>query len=142
MGRIARPSAPSEQCYAAPMRKALLAALAVLLSSPPFADTLIDNARGIQIGPDGQLQRFHALVVNDKGKVVQVLRDGQSAVIPITRRIDVGGRTLLPGLIDAHGHVMGLGFAALQLDLVGTSSLDDLKQRLKPYAAAHPDPRR
>jgi predicted amidohydrolase YtcJ len=31
---------------------------------------------------------------------------------------------------DAHGHVLGLGFSALQLDLVGTSSLDDLKQRL------------
>jgi len=119
------------------MRKAFIAAVAVLLSSPAFADTLIDNARGIQIGPDGQLQRFHALVVNDKGKVVQVLRDGQSAVIPITRRIDVGGRTLLPGLIDAHGHVMGLGFAALQLDLVGTNSVGDLQQRLRTYSTAH-----
>ena len=51
------------------------------------------------------------------------------------------GRTLLPGMIDAHGHVLGLGFGALQLDLVGTSSLDDLKQRLRSYAVAHPDAR-
>ena len=29
--------------------------------------------------------------------------------MPIDRRVDGGGRTLLPGLIDAHGHVMGLG---------------------------------
>ena len=35
------------------------------------------------------------------------------------RAIDGDGRTLLPGLIDAHGHVMDLGFAALQLDLDG-----------------------
>src|SRR5262245_1363256 len=102
------------------MRKAFLAAMAVLLSSPAFADTLIDNARGIQVGPDGKLQRFTGLVVSDKGKVVQVLRDGQAAVMPIEHRVDAGGRTLLPGLIDAHGHVMGLGMAALQLDLVGT----------------------
>jgi len=127
------------------MRKALLAALAVLLSSPAFADTLIDNARGIQVGPDGQLQRFRALVVNDKGKVVQVLRDGQDAVMPIERRVDVGGRTLLPGLIDAHGHVvdspggdMGLGLMILQLDLNRTSSISDLQQRLAAYAKANP----
>ena len=121
------------------MRIALLAAVAALLSSPALADTLIDNARGIQVGPDGQLQRFKALVVNDKGKIVQVLREGQTAVMPIERRVDVKGRTLLPGLVDAHGHVMGLGLAALQLDLVGTTSISDLQQRLRTYAAARPD---
>lgn len=118
------------------MRKAFLAAIAVLLASPALADTLIDNARGIQVGPDGQLQRFTGLVISDKGKVVQVLRNGQVAVMPIAHRVDAGGRTLLPGLIDAHGHVMGLGLAALQLDLVGTNSVADLQQRLRGYATA------
>ena len=45
----------------------------------------------------------------------------------------------MPGFIDAHGHVIELGEHALQLDLVGTSSLADLQQRLRDYAAAHPD---
>jgi hypothetical protein len=36
---------------------------------------------------------------------------------------------------------MGLGFSALQLDLVGTASIEDLKQRLRAYATAHPDAR-
>ena len=44
---------------------------------------------------------------------------------------------MLPGLIDAHGHMMDLGFMALQLDLSGTQSLADLQQRLKAYAAAN-----
>ena len=57
----------------------------------------------------------------------------------ITSHVDGGGRTLLPGLIDAHGHVMGLGQSALQLDLVGTTSLGDLQQRLRSYAAARND---
>jgi predicted amidohydrolase YtcJ len=118
------------------MRKALLAAIAVLLASPAIADTLIDNARGIQVGSDGRLQRFTGLVVNDKGKVVQVLQNGQTAIMPISHRVDAGGRTLLPGLIDAHGHVMSLGLAALQLDLVGTSSVADLQHRLRAYAAS------
>jgi predicted amidohydrolase YtcJ len=52
--------------------------------------------------------------------------------------IDGKGKTLMPGLIDGHGHVMDLGFSALELDLVGTASLQELQQRLKDYAAAHP----
>ena len=123
------------------MRKALLAAITVLLSSPAIATTLIENARGIQVGPDGKIDRFRGLVVNDEGKVVQVLRGTAAPVMPFDRRIDAGGRTLLPGLIDAHGHVMAIGFSALQLDLTGTRSLEDLQQRLKAYAAAHPQAR-
>jgi predicted amidohydrolase YtcJ len=42
-------------------------------------------------------------------------------------------------MIDAHGHVMELGRDALQLDVVGTRSLAELQQRLRDYAAAHPD---
>ena len=53
--------------------------------------------------------------------------------------VDGAGPDVLPGLIDAHGHVMDLGFAALRLDLTGTASLADLQQRLRDYAAAHPD---
>ena len=121
------------------MRKALLAAVAVLLSSPAIATTLIENARGIQVGPDGKLDRFRGLVINDQGKVVQMLRGPGAPVMPFDRRVDAGGRTLLPGLIDAHGHVMGLGLAALQLDLVGTSSVGDLQQRLRAYASLRPN---
>ena len=116
------------------MRKAFIAAIAVLLSAPAFATTLIENARGIQIGPDGKIDRFRGLVVNDQGKVVQVLRGPGAPVMPFDKRVDAGGRTLLPGLIDAHGHVMGLGLAALQLDLVGTNSVEDLQARLRDYA--------
>jgi predicted amidohydrolase YtcJ len=41
---------------------------------------------------------------------------------PDTVVIDVGGKAVLPGLIDAHGHVMGLGTALRTLDRVGPSS--------------------
>ena len=116
------------------MRKAFIAAIAVLLSAPALSTTLIENARGIQIGPDGKIDRFRGLVVNDQGKVVQVLRGPGAPVMPFDKRVDAGGRTLLPGLIDAHGHVMGLGLAALQLDLVGTNSVEDLQARLRDYA--------
>jgi predicted amidohydrolase YtcJ len=118
-------------------RTALLALTAALLASPAFADTLIDNANGIQIDPSGKLQHFTGLLIGDDGKVVRVLGAGD-ALPKADNVIDAGGRTLLPGLIDAHGHVMELGFDALRLDLVGTTSLQELQQRLKAYAAEHP----
>jgi hypothetical protein len=124
------------------MRKSLLALAAALLASPAWSDTLVSNVNGIQVGVDGQLQHFRALIIGDDGKVRQAIEHPELVRLAgITRTIDGGGRTLLPGLIDAHGHVLGLGFSALQLDLVGTSSLDELKARLKAYAAAHPDAR-
>jgi len=118
-------------------RTALLALTAALLASPAFADTLIDNANGIQIDPSGKLQHFTGLLIGDDGKVIRVLGAGD-ALPKADSVIDAGGRTLLPGLIDAHGHVMELGFDALRLDLVGTTSLQELQQRLKAYAAEHP----
>ena len=122
------------------MHKPLLALAAALLASAANADTLVSNVNGIQVGADGKLQHFRGLVVTDDGKVRLTIAHPELVKLAgITSTVDGGGRTLLPGLIDAHGHVLGLGFYALQLDLVGTSSLDDLKQRLRTYAAANPD---
>jgi predicted amidohydrolase YtcJ len=113
--------------------------LAALLASPAFADTLVTNIRGIQIGPDGKLQRFGAITFDASGKVRQVIESPELVRLAnITSQIDGGGRTLLPGLIDAHGHVMGLGLGALQLDLTGTTSLKHLQDRLRAYALANP----
>jgi predicted amidohydrolase YtcJ len=112
--------------------------VAALLASPAFADTLIDHANGIQVGADGVIAHFDGLLVGDDGKVVRVLHKGDARP-KADATIDAKGRTLLPGLIDAHGHVMDLGFSALRLNVNGTKSLAELQQRLREYAAAHPD---
>ncbi len=99
-------------------------ALALGLSSPlpALADTAYVNANGYTIDGNGAIARFATLVVGTDGRVKETLAAG--APLPRGRKVDVKGRTLLPGLIDAHGHVMGLGEAALAVDLNGTSSLD------------------
>ena len=120
-------------------RTALLALAASALASPAWSTTVINHVNGIQAGPDGTVQHFSGIVIGDDGKIVQVIPEGAMMKLAgVDKVIDGGGRTLLPGLIDGHGHVMELGFDALQLDLVGSSSLQDLQQRLKAYAAAHP----
>ncbi len=126
------------------MRTSLLAAsalFAALTSTTAFADTLIDHANGIQVDARGRLQHFDGLVIGNDGRVVRLLTKGDARPSRIDARIDAGGRTLLPGLIDAHGHVMALGFSALQLDLTGTKSLAELQQRLKAYVTANPGAR-
>ena len=122
------------------MRKPFIALIAALSASAASADTLISNVNGVQATADGKLQHFKALVVTDDGKVRAVLEHPETVRLAgITRTVDGGGRTLLPGMIDGHGHVTDLGFAALRLDVTGTASLAELQRRLRDYAAAHPD---
>jgi predicted amidohydrolase YtcJ len=122
------------------MRKTFIALAAALLASPAWSDTLIDHANGMQVDGSGRLQHFTGLLIGNGGKVVRVLRAGDSRP-KAASIVDAQGRTLLPGMIDGHGHVTELGFSALQLDLVGTKSLAELQERLRNYAAAHPDAR-
>ncbi len=114
-----------------------IALTAALLASPASAATVIDHANGIQADSAGRIEHFTGLLVGDDGKVLRVLHAGE-ALPKAARTIDEHGQTVLPGLIDAHGHVMDLGMAALTVQLTGTSSITDLQQRLRTYAAAHP----
>lgn len=114
---------------------------AVLLASAPLghaAKLLVSNVNGYTLDSQGKLQQFQALLVDD-GKVVatgstaelQPRADGASV-------IDGRGQTLLPGLIDAHGHVLELGYARNSVDLSETRSLDEALAKVKAYAQAHP----
>src|SRR5262249_41042432 len=52
--------------------------------------------------------------------------------------LDLKGAAALPGLVDSHVHLMGLGLLSMLLDLTGTPSVEALKQSLGAYARAHP----
>ena len=123
------------------MKTHLLALGALFAATAASADTIVDNFNGYQVDKEGRIRTFNGLLVGDDGRVKIVLTPGARRPGPVDRTIDMGGKTLLPGLIDAHGHVIGLGFGALQLDLTGTASLAELQQRLKDYAAANPEAR-
>ncbi len=124
------------------MRTALLAA--TLLTTTLFvtsatARTIVVNADGFTLDDHGGLTRFTTLVVGDNGRVEATLAAGVTP--PAGSRVDVHGATVMPGLIDAHGHVMELGFAALSVDLSATKSLAEALAQVKAYAAANPHAR-
>jgi len=114
-----------------------IAALAVILTAPApaHADTLIDNVNGITLDSKGQPKRFAALVIGDDGRVKQLLDRRDKPADSVTFRQDAGGLTMLPGFIDAHGHVMGLGFQRMLLDLSDTASLAEAQEKIRAFAA-------
>lgn len=117
-----------------------LATLTLFLAAPAHADTLIDNVQGQTIGANGEIERFKALLYDDAGVIKSVIHEGEK--VPkkgFQYRLDGKARLMLPGLIDAHVHVMGTGFAALTLDLSETNSLAEALEKIAAYAKAHPD---
>ena len=64
---------------------------------------------------------------------------GPDAVVraryPDATHINVMGQAVLPGLIDSHAHLLGLGLVRQTADLVGATSLDDIRARLE-YATS------
>lgn len=52
-----------------------------------------------------------------------------------TRLIDLQGKTMTPGLIEGHGHMMGLGYSELNLNLSDVKSYDELVERVRSAVA-------
>ena len=103
------------------------------------ADGIVDNVNGMTLDKDGKVVRFQALLVTPDGKVSKLLSAKDKRPDKLDWRADLKGRTLLPGMIDAHGHVMELGFRALELDLSDTKSLAEAQAKIAAYAQANPD---
>lgn len=122
--------------------RATIAALLASVATPALADTLVDNVRGSTISTNGQVEAFTGLLFDNTGTIVRVIRAGDKK--PKARKeyqyhIDGKGRVMLPGMIDAHAHVMSMGFAALTLDLSDTTSLQQALDRIRTFAAEHSD---
>ena len=116
-----------------------LIVLAVAGSLPAHAATLIDNANGYTLNTKGDLVQFTAIAFDDAGRIIAVGASADvAAKAPQAKRIDMKGRTMLPGLIDAHGHVFGLGQQLTQLDLFNSTSLAGALKSIGEYAGANP----
>lgn len=118
------------------LRIAFLTA-AALVASPAFADALVDNVNGVALDKDGREVRFTGILIND-GKVVRLLKRGDKRPDRLDWRADMRGKVAIPGMIDAHGHVMDLGFRALELDLFSTTSLAQAQSRIAAFGQANP----
>jgi predicted amidohydrolase YtcJ len=117
---------------------ALIALALAVAATAAHAATVIDNANGYTLDARGDVVQFASLAFDDAGRIIAV---GSAADVgaqaPQAKHVDMAGRTVLPGLIDAHGHVFGLGEMLMQLDLSATTSLPQALAAIGDYARAN-----
>ncbi|MFS2018677.1 amidohydrolase [Massilia sp. CT11-108] len=108
-----------------------------LATATAHATTVIDNANGYTLNAKGDVVQFASLAFDDAGRILAVGTAADvAAKAPQAKHVDMAGRTVLPGLIDAHGHVFGLGEMLTQLDLSATTSLPQALAAIGDYARA------
>ena len=107
----------------------VLALAAPAAAAPPPADLVLKNA--IVHTVDAKRPRAEAVAVRANRIVaVGANADVLPLVGPKTRVLDLAGRTVVPGFDDSHAHMLGIGFARLDVDLVGTRSYAEVVDRV------------
>ena len=100
------------------------------------ADTVLVNGKILAV--DAAFSTYDALAIRG-GRIVAVGRRTDVAALtgPLTRTIDLGGRTVIPGLIDSHMHATraALSFST-EVNWIGARSLAEAIDRVRQAAAA------
>src|SRR5437899_2686288 len=81
-------------------------------------------------------QRSVRALAVSAGKIIAVGSNDEIQKLkgPKTQVIDLGGHFVMPGFNDAHVHLGSGGFEKLNVNLIGSKSLDDMKQRIAARA--------
>lgn len=117
----------------------LMTVLSCTTGAPDLAmnaeTTTIFTGATIAAGASQTPLRDHSVVTAD-GRILEV---GPAAEMrgryPRAAVVDLTGSTLLPGLIDAHGHLYNLGLSLDTIKLAGTTSYEEVVGKVKARAA-------
>ena len=117
--------------------KSILTALAILIlascNTTQKVDLLVYNATVYTV--DSNFSKAEAFVV-DKGKIIEVGNANDlKKKYDAKEQLDAGGKFIYPGLIDAHAHFLSYGLGLQEADLVGTTSWEDVLEKLKMFAS-------
>jgi hypothetical protein len=122
------------------MKKLFIAIIALLFlscrNSQPV-DLILHNALIYTV--DSAFSTSRAMAVTN-GKIVALGSDEFIAKnYQAKENIDAAGKAVYPGFIDAHAHFVGYGQSLFTADLYDSKSFEEVLQRLKKFAAEHPD---
>jgi hypothetical protein len=122
----------------APLASLALAASSVTspatTDSTVVADLVLTGGRVVTLddaNPEGEaiaMADGRVLAVGSAAEIAKHVGDG-------TRVIDLAGAFAMPGFIEGHGHFLGIGDQKLQLDLVPTTSWDEIVAKVRDGVA-------
>lgn len=111
----------------------LLLAPATLGAQQQAADLVLTNGRIYTVDVTRPLASSIAIRA---GRIVFVGSDAEARALTgsRTRVVDLAGNTVIPGLIDAHAHLLGLGTSLRRVNLVGAASYQEVISRVVEWA--------
>ncbi len=118
------------------MKKVLFLSLSTLLfiscqQPKETADLLVFNANVYTV--DDTRPKAEAFVIKDDKFIAVGNLAELSNAFTFTDSVDAQGKTIVPGLIDAHCHFYGLGLQQQKVDLTGTTSYDEVLARIVDF---------
>mgnify|MGYP000462898326 CR=1 FL=1 len=96
---------------------------------PEEADLIFTN--GVIYTVDESNPKVEAVAVKDG--MILALGDSQDVLAHTgdhTEVMDLGGKTMTPGFIESHAHLMGIGYNKLELDLMYVKTYDELVEKV------------
>ncbi|MCA6494338.1 MAG: amidohydrolase [Chitinophagaceae bacterium] len=115
----------------------LLSFFFLLSCSKKQADMIVHH--GVIYTVDSSFTVVEAMAIKD-GKIVATGSNDQIlSAYTAEQQVDAGGTPIYPGWIDAHAHFVGYGQSLYTVDLFGTSSWEEAVERVKQFAAQHPE---
>jgi predicted amidohydrolase YtcJ len=115
----------------------LLICITTLLSCSPKkqpADLVVIGGT-IYTANDQQPQAEAVVVKGGKIEFVGNRKEASEWIGEKTQVVDLKGKTMTPGFIESHGHIMGLGYSELNLDLMSVKSFEEAIEKVKEAVA-------
>ncbi len=117
----------------------LFLALAVLSACQNLetVDFIVTNANIYTV--DSTFSKATSIAIKDGAFVAVSTKNDLEEKYLAEQVLDAEGKTMLPGLIDAHCHFYRLGLNAQRVDLTGTKSFDEVLERVSNFYKVHPE---
>ncbi|KIW06779.1 uncharacterized protein PV09_02463 [Verruconis gallopava] len=105
--------------------------------------TLFTNGRVFNAARQKGEPSFYDWMLVEDGIIKDIGHDSDARLNDIKQNVsqyhDLSAKTILPGFIDGHLHLLLLGQSLQKLDLWGCQNFADIRGRIKEYAAKHPN---
>ena len=109
----------------------LISGILMLMSCQQSADLVVHNA--VVYTANKKLNKAEAFAIKD-GRFIEIGANDILSKYNAINVVDAQGLSVLPGLIDAHSHFLGLGLSLNQAQLEGTKSFEEVLDKVQSYA--------